>query len=210
MSGAHMGTAHYAAPHYSNAYRGGYGGGLGYGGLGYGGIGLYGLGYGLGSSPLYSSGYYGGGYGGGLSYGYGGYPSAGGSIGVPAIPGTYYPQYQYVPPTNLGPVMPPAVDPNAPDPTPLPLPNPDGGTPSSATTLVSGGNTAAAKITVLANPGAKVTFDGVASDQNGGRHSFTTKPLSKGAESRVKVSVDGSTISLGVRGGETATVDMRK
>jgi uncharacterized protein (TIGR03000 family) len=202
-----MGTTHhYAAPHYSSGYRGGYyGGGLGYGG----GIGLYGLGYGLGYSPLTSPGYYGGGYGGGLSYGYGGYPS-GGSIGVPAIPGTYYPQYQYIPPAQPAPTMPPAVDPNAPDPTPLPLPTPNGGTPSATTALVSGGNTASAKITVLANPGAKVSFDGVASDQNGGRHSFTTKPLSKGAETRVQVKVDGSTISIGVRGGESATIDMRR
>jgi uncharacterized protein (TIGR03000 family) len=197
-------THHYAAPHYSSGYRGGYSGG--YGGIG---IGLYGLGYGLGSGPLYNPGYYGGGYGGGLSYGYA-YPSypSGGSLGVPAIPGTYYPQYQYIPPTT--PTMPPAVDPNAPDPTPLPLPNPNGGTPSATTTLVSGANTATAKLTVIANPGAKVTFDGIESDQNGGRHSFTTKPLSKGVETRVKVVVDGSSISIGIRGGETATVDMRR
>jgi uncharacterized protein (TIGR03000 family) len=213
MGAAHYGGAHYATPHYSSAARGGYYGGLGlgyglgYGGLGYGlgsygglGYGGYGLGYG-------GSSYYGGVGSGALSYGGYGYP-AGSGLSVPAIPGTYYPQYQYVPPPT--PLMPPAIDPNAPDPTPLPLPAP-GGTPSSTTTPVSGGgNVAVAKLTVLANEGAKVSFDGIASEQVGTRHSFTTKPIGKGVETRVQVKVDGSIISIGVRGGEAATIDMRK
>ena len=82
--------------------------------------------------------------------------------------------------------------------------------PSSTTTLVSSGNTATAKITVLANPGSKVSFDGIESDQTGTRHSFTTKAISKSSEVRVKVIVDGSSISIGIRGGEAATVDMRE
>ena len=194
-----MGGAHYAAPHYGGAHYGGgyrsgiYGGGLGYGGLGYGGLGYGGLGYSsLGYGGLgYSGGYYGGGNYGGGNYGYGN------SLGVPVIPGTYFAQYppQYPPQYQSLPVQ-PLRDPNA-EPIPLPLP-------------ADSAESSPAKITVITSEGAKVTFEGIESDQTGTRHSFTTKPLSTGGEVRVKVTVDGSTISIGVRGGEKATVDMRK
>jgi len=190
VGGVHVGGVHPSTAHFSNGSRavvvyGGYGG---YGG------GLYGLGYG--------GGYYGGGYGGGLGYGSLGYDygyPGGSSLGVPVIPGSYYPQYQSIPP------MLPAVDPNA-DPRPLPLPNAGAapGAPAGA------GETATAKITVITNAGAKVSFDGIESDQTGTRHSFTTRPISKNTDVRIKVVVDGSSISIGVRGGEAATVDMRK
>lgn len=193
MGGAHVGGAHYAAPHSNGArYGGGYYGGsrtiivggYGYGGLGYGGLGYGGLGYGgLG----YSGGYYGGGNYGGGNYGYGN------SLSVPVIPGTYYAQY---PPQYQSLPVQPLRDPNA-EPIPLPLP-------------ADSAESSPAKITVITSEGAKVTFEGIESDQTGTRHSFTTKPLSTGGEVRVKVTVDGSTISIGVRGGEKATVDMRK
>jgi uncharacterized protein (TIGR03000 family) len=77
-------------------------------------------------------------------------------------------------------------------------------------TIPATGVSAAATITVVTNAGAKVTFDGIESDQTGTRHSFTTKPIAAGAEARVQVKVDGSSISIGVRAGEKATVDMRK
>ena len=190
-----MGGAHYAAPHYGGAHYGGgyrsgiYGGGLGYGGLGYGGLGYGGLGYSsLGYGGLgYSGGYYGGGNYGGGNYGYGN------SLGVPVIPGTYFAQY---PPQYQSLPVQPLRDPNA-EPIPLPLP-------------ADSAESSPAKITVITSEGAKVTFEGIESDQTGTRHSFTTKPLSTSGEVRVKVIVDGSTISIGVRGGEKATVDMRK
>ena len=188
MGGAHPpgGGARYVAPPYSGAhYGGGYYGGTRSGiyiGLGTGGLGYGGLGYsGLG---------YGGGYYGGGNYGYGNL------LGVPVVPGTYSAQY---PPLYQSQPLPPLNDPNA-EPVPLPLPN--GPVPT--------GEAVPAKITVITSEGAKVTFDGIESDQTGTRHSFTTKPLSTSAEARVKVSVDGATISIGVRGGEKATVDMRK
>lgn len=180
----------YYAPPYTSGYRGvsiGIGIGSGYG------SGLYSpLGYGLGYSPFGYSGLpYGGvGYG-ALGYGYG-YPG-GSLIGVPTIPRTYTPQYQPRYPSL--PVQ-PLRDPNA-EPIPLPLP-------------ADSAESSPAKITVITSEGAKVTFEGIESDQTGTRHSFTTKPLSTGGEVRVKVTVDGSTISIGVRGGEKATVDMRK
>ena len=193
MGGAHpSGGAHYATPYSSGArYGGGYYGGsrtiivggYGYGGLGYGGLGYGGLGY-SGFGP--TGGYYGGG-----NYAYNN------SLSVPVIPGTYSAQYppQY---QSLSPLQ-PLNDPNA---APIPLPLPNG--------AVGSGEAAPAKITVITSEGAKVIFDGIESDQTGTRHSFTTKPLGTTAETRVKVSVDGATISIGVRGGEKATVDMRK
>ena len=206
MGGAHpSGGAHYAAPHSSGGARygggyyggsrtiivGGYGyGGLGYGGLGYGGLGYGGLGYG-GFGP--TGGYYGGGNYGGGNYAYNN------SLSVPVIPGTYSAQYPPLYRNQSQPPLQPLNDPNA-EPIPLPLPN----------GAVGSGEAAPAKITVITSEGAKVIFDGIESDQTGTRHSFTTKPLGTTAETRVKVSVDGATISIGVRGGEKATVDMRK
>ena len=197
--GAHMGAPHVAAggayhPHYATPYYGSRNIGIGIG------SGLYGpLGYGLGYSPFgYSGlGYNYGAYGSGpLGYGYpsgfrgsnyGNYSS----IGVPAVPGTYYPSspsYQL-----------PQAQPQ--DPTPLPLPAP-------------AGDPAPATIIVIASEGATVSFDGLPPEPAGTRHSFTTRPLAPGAETRVSVKVDGpggaSTISIGVRAGEKATVDMRK
>ena len=93
----------------------------------------------------------------------------------------------------------PVVEPGAgaePDPLPLPLP--------------AAGEASTAKVTVVTNEGAKVTFDGIESDNAGTRHSFTTRPIPAGAELRVRVSVDGSTVRVGVKAGERATVDMRK
>ena len=56
-------------------------------------------------------------------------------------------------------------------------------------------------------------FDDLASEQTGTRHSFTTKPIASGVQTRVLVKVNGpkgaSSISIGVRSGEKATVDMR-
>jgi uncharacterized protein (TIGR03000 family) len=197
MGGGHMGGIHPggAYHHYATPYHyGSYGSRVG---IGYG-SGLYGpLGYGLGYSPFgYSGLNYGGlGYG-ALGYGYG-YPGrySSGYLGVPVVPGTYStPYYQTVPSQPL-------VNPD-PNPQPLPLPS---------------NNTAEAKpgtITVITNDGATVTFDGIDTKEAGTRHSFTTKPIPPGAEIRVQVKVDGpggpSTISIGMRSGEKATVDMRK
>jgi uncharacterized protein (TIGR03000 family) len=186
-----MGSAHVGGVHHGGGRTiivGGYGG-YGYGGLGYG---YGGLGYGYSGLGYGNYGGYGS-YGG--SYGYS-YPSS--SIGVPAVPGTYYPQYQSLPAI-------PYSDPNA-DPMPLPLPGAQAGAGAGA----AAGDGATAKITVITNEGAKVTFDGIESDQTGTRHSFTTRPLTTSGEVRVKVQVDGSAISIGVRAGEKATVDMRK
>jgi|GEM_PF-6057518 len=222
VGGAHMGHvggAHMGGVHHYSGYRGvgyGYGGyGLGYGGLyglggyglGYGGYGLgyggYGLGYGLGSYGGY------GGYGYGYpsygysSYGYSSYPSYGygSSIGVPAIPGVYS-----IPPQTV-PSQPMTTPANPADPNPIPLPLPNGNNGNA-------GEPQPGTITVVTDEGATVTFDGIANDQKGTRHTFTTKPLAPGVETRVSVKVDGpngpSTVSIGIRAGEKATVDMRK
>lgn len=163
-------------------------------GIGIGSPGLYGpLTYGLGGSPFGYGGYssYGGlGYG-PLGYGYG-YPNSISIIGVPTIPRTYSPQP--LPPITY---IDPFVEPN---PAPLPLPLPS----------AAAGEASTAKITVITNENAKVTFDGIESEQTGTRHSFTTRPIASGVEIRVKVQVDGSSISIGVKAGEKATVDMRK
>jgi uncharacterized protein (TIGR03000 family) len=181
--------------------------GVGIGG-GYYGSGLYGpLGYGLGYSPFgYSGLNYGGlGYG-PLGYGYG-YPGRSvGVIGVPVIPGSYYAtpyQYQSIP------VQPIPVQPMvSPDPQPLPLPSP------TIQPIKGIGEGKPGTITVITNEGATVTFDGIDTKEAGTRHSFTTKPIPLGSEIRVKVQVDGpdgaSSISIGLRSGEKATVDMRK
>ncbi|HEY1190097.1 MAG TPA: TIGR03000 domain-containing protein [Gemmata sp.] len=169
---------------YNSGYRGGVFIGIGSG-----------LGYGYGSGLGYGN----------LGYGYGGYGYSGGygyrnygynSLGIPAIPGAYIaPSYSVVPSQPL--------DPQPLDPQPLPLPV------TNAT-----GEAAPATITVIASDGAKVTFDGIDTNQTGTRHSFTTRPIDPGAEKRVSVKVDGpggpATISIGVRAGEKATVDMRK
>ena len=184
------------APYYSGS-RGGVSIGIGIGG-GYG-SGLYGpLGYGLGYSPFGYSGLpYGGvGYG-ALGYGYG-YPSTrAGSvpvIGIPVVPSTTPRPYLYIPAQ-------PSVAPGA-EPTPLPLPLPD-----------NGGKAEPATITVVTSEGATVVFDDLASEQTGTRHSFTTKPIAPGVETRVLVKVNGSggpsSVSIRVRSGERATVDMR-
>lgn len=206
MGGAHMGHmggAHMGGVHHTTGFRGvGYGyGGYGLYGLGYGGYGLGYGGYGLGYGG-YGLGYGGyGGYGYGYpSYGYSSYPSYGygSSIGVPAIPGVYQIPPQTVP---SQPMTNPA-NPADPNPIPLPLPNGNTGEPQPGT------------ITVVTDEGASVTFDGIANDQKGTRHTFTTKPIARGVETRVSVKVDGpngpSTISIGIRAGEKATVDMRK
>ncbi|QEG30871.1 hypothetical protein GobsT_56890 [Gemmata obscuriglobus] len=156
------------------------------------------------------------GFGSGLGYGYGGYGGYGGyaynpygygfgTFGVPAIPRTYSvgPSYRVLPapPLNAVPVDPVLGDPANPVPQPLPVP---------ATT----GEAAPATITVIASEGATVSFDGIDTNQTGTRHSFTTRPIEPGAEKRVSVRVDGpggpATLSVGVRAGEKATVDMRK
>ena len=97
---------------------------------------------------------------------------------------------------------------------PLPLPLPPGapnapGAPGGANENTAPVAGAVAKITVLANDGAKVTFDGVESTDTGIRHTFTTRPLSTNApETRVKVQVGGSTISIGLSlAAEKATID---
>ncbi|MFM8271660.1 MAG: TIGR03000 domain-containing protein [Gemmata sp.] len=181
------------------------------------GIGI-GSGYGLYGPPIgrpYNSFYafgvpYNDGYG---SLGYG-YPSGFrgsnyGTFGVPLNPGTYYPdpQYRAVPqspyPIEQVPAPQPAGDPN-----PVPLPLPPNGAGAGATEGTP------ATITVVASAGAKVTFDGIDTEQTGGRHSFTTRPIAPGAEKRVSIKVDGpggpSTMVLSMRAGEKATVDMRK
>jgi uncharacterized protein (TIGR03000 family) len=115
-------------------------------------------------------------------------------------------------------MIPPAqpLDPNV-DPTPQPLPPPPGGvgaTTGSTTRPVAGSGTLSdtktAKITVVTNEGAKVAFDGIESDQTGTRHSFTTRAIPAGTEIRVTVKADGTTMSVGVRAGEKATIDLRK
>jgi uncharacterized protein (TIGR03000 family) len=181
-----------AAPYYSG-YRGGVSIGIGIGG-GYG-SGLYGpLGYGLGYSPFGYSGLpYGGvGYG-ALGYGYG-YPPTRVVVGVPIGSIATPRPYQSIP-------VQPMVAPGA-DPIPLPLPAPD-----------NSGRAEPATITVVTSEGATVTFDDLASEQTGTRHSFTTKPIASGAEARVNVTVNGpngpSSVSIRVRSGEKATVDMR-
>jgi uncharacterized protein (TIGR03000 family) len=213
---AHYGAAHHPGYNYSSyGYRGG---------LGYGGIGLFGLGYGLGYGGL-GYGYGGLGYGysglgyGGYGYGYPGYSSGSYTnlIGVPAISGTYYPTpatspysapfstapYQVIPSQpSVQPMVPPGAEP---EPQPLPLPAP-------------GDKNAAAgqpgTITVITNEGATVTFDGIDTKETGARHSFTTQPIPAGTEKKVLVKVDGpggpSSITLSLKGGEKATVDMRK
>lgn len=210
--GVHMGGVHtapgahhsyYAAPYHNSGSRVFIGVG------GYGGYGLYGpLGYGLGYSPFGYSGYNYGGVGyGALGYGYG-YPGTySGSLSVPVIPGTYYanPSYQSIPLQQI-----PAQPMVSPDPQPQPLP-----LPSPTTQPIKGiGEGKPGTITVITNEGATVTFDGIDTKETGSRHSFTTKPIPLGSEIRVKVQVDGpggaSSISIGLRSGEKATVDMRK
>lgn len=69
-------------------------------------------------------------------------------------------------------------------------------------------------ITVFAGAGATVTFDGATGQGADGRHTYTTKPIPPGATVRVRVQVDGpggaSAISINLRSGEKATVDLRK
>jgi uncharacterized protein (TIGR03000 family) len=190
-----------------------YGGGFGYGGYGGYGLGGYGLGYGgLGYGGLgYGYGGYGlGGYGDGLGYGSG---YSGGSL---IVPNYSIPQSS---PVQPGPLLPYSDQPNQPtDPQPLPLPPLGAGQGASpavgAGAQGAGANPATdrntAKITVITNEGAKVSFEGIESDQTGSRHSFTTKAIPPGTEIRVGVKVDGSSISIGVRAGEKATIDMRK
>jgi len=208
MGGAHPGGAHHPGVHpgYGGAhhsyYAAPYSGSRAFIGGGYGYGGLYGpLGYGLGYSPFgYSGLNYGGlGYG-ALGYGYG-YPgsysgSYSGSLGTPVIPNTYTAPYQYTPSQPL-------VNPD-PQPQPLPLPNQPGAT----------GEGQPGTLTVITNEGATVSFDGIDTKETGSRHSFTTKPIPPGTEKRVQIKVDGpggpSTISVGMRSGEKATVDLRK
>ena len=87
----------------------------------------------------------------------------------------------------------------------LPLPVPDN---------VNSGKGEPAVITVVTSEGATVMFDDLASEQTGTRHSFTTRPIASGVQTRVLVKVNGpggaSSVSIGVRSGEKATVDMRK
>lgn len=199
---AHPGSAHVGGYGYRPApypYYGGYRGvsiGIGVGpGYGYG---LYGpLNYGLGGSPFgYGGVPYGGvGYG-ALGYGYG-YPSTRTVIGLPAtsgatiISGATPRPYVYIPPQSQ-----PSTDPI---PQPLPVPN--------------SGKAEPATITVITSEGATVSFDGLASEQTGTRHSFTTKPIAGGASVRVSVKVSGTggpaSVSISVGAGEKATVDMR-
>lgn len=173
------------------------------------------IGVGIGSGYGYGS-PYNSFYSGGVPYnslGYG-YPSQFrgsnyGSLGVPAIPGIYYP------PARLDPNFPGfPTEPLDNPPTPLPLPLPPG-TPNATTVGVAGTSAGTpATIIVVASDGAKVTFDGIDTDQTGTRHSFTTKPIAPGVEKRVSVKVDGpggpATLTIGVRAGEKATIDMRK
>lgn len=190
--------AYRPAPYYGSSYYGGYpyrsGVSIGIGiGSGYG-SGLYGpLGYGLGYSPFGYSGLpYGGvGYG-ALGYGYG-YPSTRSiAIGLPATTSISVP-YQYIAPQSS--VV-------SGEPMPLPLPVPE-----------NGGKGEPATITVITSEGATVMFDDIASEQTGTRHSFTTRPIASGVQTRVLVKVNGpggaSSVSIGVRSGEKATVDMR-
>lgn len=173
------------------------------------------IGLGLGGGGLYSPFGYSGGFGGysplysGLGSGYRYYGGLGynsGYFGSSILPSYNYYSVPYsVPYSTPYQVLPaqPFVEPIVePEPTPLPLPLP-GAAPAA-------GEARAAKITVVTNEGAKVTFDGIESEGAGPRHSFTTRPIAAGTEIRVKVQVDGSTITLGVKAGETATVDMRK
>jgi uncharacterized protein (TIGR03000 family) len=102
--------------------------------------------------------------------------------------------YQYIPPQSPAPF--------SGDPMPLPLPVPE-----------NGGKGEPATITVITSEGTTVMFDDIASEQAGTRHSFTTKPIASGVQSRVLVKVNGpggaSSVSISVRSGEKATVDMR-
>lgn len=178
-----------AVPYYSG-YRSGVSIGIGFG------SGLYGpLGYGLGYSPFGSYGWpYGGvGYG-ALGYGYG-LPATRSIVvtGVPIVSGVSIPYPNVSPQPWIGPG----------DPTPLPLPLPD-----------NSGLAEPATITVITSPGATVSFDGLESEQAGARHSFTTRPIAPGVTARVSVKVNGpsggaSTVSISVKAGEKATVDMR-
>lgn len=162
-----------------------------YGGIGYGYSQPFGYGYGPGFFPTFGSPFstFGPNYG--VVGGYGTFGVRGGSTYVPSvIGGTVVPSY--------GPSLGPAI-PNGPllDPVPLPLP--------------AAGETAPATIVVLTKEGATVSFDGIESPAGGARHSFTTKPLPTGFDTRVTVSLNGgaTTVSLRVRGGESATVDLR-
>jgi uncharacterized protein (TIGR03000 family) len=240
VGGAHVGGHPGGAIHHSGypahyGYRGvgygvyglgyGYGGlypysygGLGYGGLGYGGYGYSGLGYG----GL-------GGYSGGLGYGGAGYnfPAVGGGIAAPYTNGSTGLPYLYLEPRPMvppgadqpqRPMVPPGGDP-APQPLPLPPNGGNGGNGNgNGNVNINGKNGAAAQgepatIVVFTSEGATVSFEGLASEQTGTRHSFTTKPLAPGAEARVTVQVGGSSsssVTLRVRAGEKATIDMRR
>jgi uncharacterized protein (TIGR03000 family) len=212
-------------------------------GYGYGyGYGIYGLGYGYGGLYPYSYGGYGGyglgygglgGYGGGLG-GYGGtgynFPATGGGIAAPytnpstGLPYLYLEPRPMVPPgadQPQRPMVPPGGDP-APQPLPVPPNGGNGGNGGNGNgngnVNINGKNGAAAQgepatIVVFTSEGATVSFEGLASEQTGTRHSFTTKPLAPGAEARVTVQVGGSSsssVTLRVRAGEKATIDMRR
>jgi uncharacterized protein (TIGR03000 family) len=177
------------------------GGGFGgfYGGYGgyYGGYGGYGSGY---ADPYYS----------GLSYGGAGYGAPGYGYNGPStyvIPVPY--QSPYPGPNSVPPMVPP-------DPEPLPLPKPQTQpqTQPQPTDVVTVSGWRPGTITVLTNEGATVTFDGIDTKETGSRHSFTTKPIQPNAEIWVKIKVDGpggsASVAVGLRGGEKATVDMRK
>lgn len=163
-----------------------------YGGIGYGYNPPFGYGYGPGFFPTFGSPYstFGPNYGVGGSYSTLGL-RIGGPTYVPPVIGT-----TVVP--SFGPSLGPPI-PNVPllDPVPLPLP--------------AAGETAPATIVVLTKEGATVSFDGVDSPPGGARHSFTTKPLPTGTDTRVSVNLNGGaiTVTLRVRGGESATVDLR-
>jgi uncharacterized protein (TIGR03000 family) len=206
----HVGTGYYSGYRPLPYNYGGYGGyrGVGIGiGIGFGsGYGLYGpLNYGLGGSPFGYGGLGAGGLGyGALGYGYG-YPGTRATVGVPATVGTTVVAGSSPLTSAYSTPLPPISNLPQPggDPVPQPLPTPAGAAAGEP-----------AVITVITSEGATVSFDGLASEQTGTRHSFTTRPLPGGVQTRVSIKVtkaDGrpSTVTLGVAGGEKATVDMR-
>ncbi|MCI0704178.1 MAG: TIGR03000 domain-containing protein [Planctomycetia bacterium] len=188
--------------------------GLGSGTFGYSRIPYGGTGYGTFSNG-YPSSFYG--------------PYNGSYLNRPVVPQIHSPPAPTVPlrviypsgivpvePVPELPVMPPPVPPwgEAPiKPAPAPV-EPIKPAPAPMTPPAS--NASSATITVIVNEGATVSFDGVASEQTGTKRIYTTPPIASGVEKRVLVRVSGrggagaSSITIRVRAGEKATVDMTR
>jgi uncharacterized protein (TIGR03000 family) len=173
--------------------------GLGSGTFGYSRIPSGGTGYGT-----YSNGYPSSFYG----------PYNGSYLNIPRVPPIYSPPS--IPPHLL---YPSGVVPVSPELPFMPPPIPPGGEapnkPAPAPKATPAPNASSATITVIVNEGATVSFDGVASEQTGPKRVYTTLAIASSVETRVVVKVSGpggageSSITIRVRAGEKATVDMR-